>query len=115
MPQQAVDELPRVERLLRLDRKRIFTQYYTVEREAKNVMEVIEATVLGETHLQLSHPIQTLRGTKIFVAIGIAESVMEEHQKWVKMSVGSLESAYGPDEPDYPSDLVKMPNPEFQP
>ena len=77
-------------------------------------MEVREAQVVDSTHLELAQPIQVPPGAKVLVAIGAPELIAEEHQAWVQMSTQRLASAYGPNEPEYSSDLIKTPNPEFQ-
>jgi hypothetical protein len=77
-------------------------------------MEVIEAQVLDPTHLELAHPIQLPSGAKVLVAIRTPESIAEERQEWIKMSIQNLASAYGPNEPEYPLELIKTPNPDFQ-
>ncbi|MDI6853097.1 MAG: AbrB/MazE/SpoVT family DNA-binding domain-containing protein [Deltaproteobacteria bacterium] len=38
-----------------------------------------------------------------------------EQQAWGKLSARQLERAYGEAEPDYSSNLIKEPNPEYQP
>jgi hypothetical protein len=77
-------------------------------------MEVIEAHVLDSTHLELAHPVQAMAGEKVWVAIGSSQGVAEEHHDWVQMSMQKLSSAYGPDEPEYSLDRIKIPNTEFQ-
>ena len=78
-------------------------------------MEVREAQVVDSTHLELAQPIQVPPGAKVLVAIGVPELMAEEHQAWVQMSTQRLASAYGPNEPEYSSGLIKNPNPELQP
>ena len=78
-------------------------------------MEVREAQVVDATHLELAQPIQAPPGAKVLVAIGAPELMAEERQAWVQMSTQRLASAYGPNEPEYSSGLIKNPNPEFQP
>ncbi len=77
-------------------------------------MEVREAQVVDSTHLELAQPIQVPPGAKVLVAIGVPELMAEEHQAWIQMSTQRLASAYGPNEPEYSSDLIKTPNPEFR-
>ena len=77
-------------------------------------MEVREAQVVDSTHLELAQPIQAPPGAKVLVAIGAPELMTEERQAWVQMSTQRLASAYGPNEPEYSSDLIKTPDPEFQ-
>ncbi len=77
-------------------------------------MRIIEAQVLDATHLELTRPIQVPRGSKILISITAPESD-KEHKEWVEMSLQYLQSAYGPDEPDYSLERIKIPNPEFKP
>jgi len=39
----------------------------------------------------------------------------EERNEWLTLSAQGLERAYGNDEPEYPSTLVKEPNPKYKP
>jgi len=77
-------------------------------------MEIREAQVVDSTHLELAQPIQVPPGAKVLVAIGVPKLITEEHQAWIQMSAQRLASAYGPNEPEYSSDRIKTPNPEFR-
>ena len=44
---------------------------------------------------------------------GDRDSVDAEHQAWLNLSIQGLEEAYGKDEPEYSSDLVKQVNPHY--
>jgi hypothetical protein len=77
-------------------------------------MEVREAQVVDSTHLELAQPIQARPGAKVLVAIGTPELMAEEHEAWIQMSTQRLASAYAPNEPEYSSDLIETPNPEFR-
>jgi AbrB family looped-hinge helix DNA binding protein len=44
-----------------------------------------------------------------------SEAAAAEHQAWGKIAAQRLEKAYGAAEPDYSPNLVKEPNPEYQP
>ena len=37
----------------------------------------------------------------------------EERESWATLSLKGLETAYGDDEPEYSTDLIKEPNQEF--
>ncbi|MFH0796415.1 MAG: hypothetical protein V2A65_05080 [Candidatus Omnitrophota bacterium] len=76
-------------------------------------MQVIEAQVVDESHLKLMSPIQVPCGSKLFISITTSESD-KEYKEWVEMSSQYLQSAYGPDEPDYSLERIKIPNPEFK-
>ena len=77
-------------------------------------MEVREAQVVDPTHLELAQPIQARPGAKVLVAIETPELMGDERDAWGRMSTQRLASAYGPNEPDYSSDRMKTPNPEFR-
>jgi|SanBayMetagenome_1026888.scaffolds.fasta_scaffold13726_2 hypothetical protein len=58
------------------------------------------ARVEDPTHLVLSEPLLMPRGS--IVAVDVHESALvAEHADWVAASGSLLESAYGPNEPDY--------------
>jgi AbrB family looped-hinge helix DNA binding protein len=44
-----------------------------------------------------------------------SEAAAAERQAWGKLAAQRLEKAYGAAEPDYSPNLVKEPNPEYQP
>ena len=77
-------------------------------------MEIIEAQVMDSTHLELTSPIQVPRGSKVVISI-VTPEIDKEHKQWVQMSLQSLQSAFGNDEPEYSLDSVSIPNPEFKP
>jgi hypothetical protein len=37
----------------------------------------------------------------------------QEREDWGRLALQNLERAYGPDEPDYPPELIKEVNPEY--
>ena len=45
----------------------------------------------------------------------VVSDVDEEREDWGRLALQNLERAYGPDEPDYPPDLIKEANPEYEP
>jgi hypothetical protein len=77
-------------------------------------MQVIEAQVMDATHLELTSPIQVPRGSKVVISI-VTPEIDKEHKEWIEMSLQRLQSAYGPDEPDYLLTRISAPNPEFEP
>ncbi|MGA9997025.1 MAG: hypothetical protein WBP93_16530 [Pyrinomonadaceae bacterium] len=44
----------------------------------------------------------------------LPESLDEEREDWIRLSLESLAEAYGDDEPEYSLDLIKEPNPEYE-
>ena len=42
------------------------------------------------------------------------KAVHEEREAWARLSLESLERAYGDDEPDYSLDLIREANPEYE-
>lgn len=73
----------------------------------------LEAQVIDERHLKLKQPIEIPPGSKVLVTIAPAEAEAID-QEWFTLSVQRLEAAYGENEPDYPLELIKTPNPDFQ-
>ena len=39
---------------------------------------------------------------------------VDEHEAWLNLSIQGMEEAYGEDEPEYSSDLVKEANPYYE-
>lgn len=75
---------------------------------------IVEAQVIDSRHLKLKKPIKIAPGSTIRITIEPAEGVAEE-QGWYLLSSQALEEAYGDDEPDYPLETIKIPNPDYQP
>lgn len=75
-------------------------------------MSFVEAHMVDETRLELTRPIKVPRGTKVFVFVSTLESE-QERKDWEQLALQCLQSAYDPDEPDYPLDTIKIPNPDF--
>jgi hypothetical protein len=38
----------------------------------------------------------------------------DEHEDWLRVSQSALESAYSSDEPTFPLDVIKEPNPDYE-
>ncbi len=77
-------------------------------------MQSIEAQVIDPNHLKLMQPIQFSPGSTVRVTIEPLEGIRES-QAWYQISVQGLASAYSDDEPEYSADLIRVPNPDFQP
>jgi hypothetical protein len=52
--------------------------------------------------------------TKLIVTILPEEESDIERESWLRLSSQTLERAYGEDEPEYPSDLLKEVNPSYE-
>jgi hypothetical protein len=76
-------------------------------------MKTIEAQVIDSTHLRLMQPIQLPKLTR--VRIFVTQSEDDERAVWLLASAGELNRAYGEDEPEYPTKLVKEANPDYAP
>ena len=75
---------------------------------------LFEAQVIDSRHLELKQPIEIPAGSSVLVSIEPLGGVMEE-QSWYVISAQGLALAYGEDEPEYPFDLIKEFNPEYEP
>jgi hypothetical protein len=64
-------------------------------------------------HVQLDEPCQLPPDTPVLVIVG-PEERGEERKDWAVAAGLLLESAYGEDEPEYPLDLIKEPNPDYE-
>ena len=74
----------------------------------------VEARVIDSRHLKLKKPIKIPPGSTVMITIEPAD-VVADYQEWYLLSSQSLADAYGEDEPEYSLDLIKTPNPEYQP
>jgi hypothetical protein len=74
----------------------------------------VEAQVVDSRHLKLKRPIPIAPGSTVMIAIQSAEGIAEE-EEWYLLSSQAFGEVYGDNEPDYPAELIKTPNPEYQP
>ena len=58
----------------------------------------------------LDEPFDLSPDTPLVVAVFTPDDEMQERADWIGLAKKALERAYGPDEPDYPSDMVKKPS-----
>lgn len=77
-------------------------------------MQPVQAQVIDANHLKLLQPIHISPGSKVVVVIVSLEGTRES-QAWHQLSARGLAAAYGDDEPEYSVDLIRTPNPDFQP
>jgi hypothetical protein len=61
----------------------------------------------------LDDPAELEPDTELIVTV-LPKSENGERPDWMRLSLESLARAYGDDEPDYPLDLIKEPNPEYE-
>lgn len=77
------------------------------------MLQSIEAKVIDAQHLQLNHPISNPAGSVVVITIATAEE--SEQQELYALSAHNLAMAYGADEPDYSTRVIKEPNPDYKP
>lgn len=61
----------------------------------------------------LDEPFELEPNTELLVTV-MSKASSEERDDWARLSLESLASAYGADEPDYSLDLIKEANPEYE-
>jgi hypothetical protein len=61
----------------------------------------------------LDEPFELEPNTELIVTV-LPKAVDEEREDWARLSLESLAHAYGDNEPDYPLDLIKEANPEYE-
>lgn len=61
----------------------------------------------------LDDPVELEPDTELMVTV-LPKSENGERSDWTRLSWESLARAYGEDEPEYPLDLIKEPNPEYE-
>jgi len=73
----------------------------------------VQARVIDATHLELAEPIQAAQGARVTVSVSEAGDEAIERKAWLLLSAEALGRAYTDTEPDYPPDLVREQNPEY--
>jgi hypothetical protein len=61
----------------------------------------------------LDEPFELEPDAKLIITV-LPKSFGEEREDWARLASESLERAYGDGEPEYPSDLIKEANPEYE-
>ncbi len=61
----------------------------------------------------LDEPFELEPNVKLIITV-LPKSSDEERDDWARLSLESLARAYGDDEPEYSSDLIKEVNPEYE-
>lgn len=74
---------------------------------------LVEAQLIDSRHLKLKKPIKIAPGSTVMITIEPADAAAED-QEWYLLSSRGLEEAYSEEEPDYPLDRIKIPNPDYQ-
>ncbi|MDP2268070.1 MAG: hypothetical protein Q8K46_02775 [Deltaproteobacteria bacterium] len=62
----------------------------------------------------LDEPFDLQPNTKLIVTIIPEQESDKEHESWLNLSSQRLEDAYGEDEPEYSSNLLKEVNPDYE-
>ncbi|HEX5443606.1 MAG TPA: hypothetical protein VFW87_07245 [Pirellulales bacterium] len=60
----------------------------------------------------LDEPFQLQPNARLLITV--LPNVDEEHQDWGRLALQNLERAYGPDEPEYPLELIQQANPDYE-
>jgi hypothetical protein len=75
----------------------------------------LEAQVIDSHHLRLKKPITIGPGSMTKITIEDPAQAIVDDPEWYLLSSQGLSNIYSKDEPDYPLNRVKEPNPEFRP
>jgi hypothetical protein len=62
----------------------------------------------------LDEPFELEPDTKLIVTVLPKQETDNEHEGWLLLSGQRLEAAYGENEPEYPSSLLKEVNPDYE-
>ncbi len=77
-------------------------------------MTILEARMVDPTHLELAEPVDLPAGRRLVVSVVEVDDGPCERRQWLGASEATLQTAYCDSEPDYPLDLLKEPNPEYE-
>jgi len=64
-------------------------------------------------HIQLDEPCDLAQDTPVMILVR-SEEEDDERDEWGTAAGLLLENAYGEDEPEYPLNLIKEPNPDYE-
>ncbi len=64
--------------------------------------------------IRLDEPYELKPDTKLLVTVLPEEQEDEEREAWFRLSSQGLATAYSEEEPEYPIDLIKEPNPDYE-
>ena len=62
----------------------------------------------------LDEPFDLKSDTKLIVTILPKQQLDSEHDNWLSLSGQKLKKAYGENEPEYSSNLINEPNPDYE-
>jgi len=65
-------------------------------------------------HIRLDEPCELEPNTRLLVTVLPKEQPDEEREDWLLLSSRELANAYGDEEVEYPAELVKEPNPDYE-
>ncbi len=65
-------------------------------------------------HIRLDEPCELEPNTRLLVTVLPKEQEDEEREAWFRLSSEGLARAYGEEEPEYPIELIKEPNPDYE-
>ncbi len=63
-------------------------------------------------HIRLDEPYELEPDTKLLVTVLPKEQEDEEREAWLRLSSEGLARAYGGEEVEYPTELIKEPHPD---
>lgn len=64
--------------------------------------------------IQLDEPFELKPNAKLIVMVVSDETIDEEREDWRLLAHKSLDRVYGEDEPEYPLDMIKELNPNYE-
>ncbi len=62
----------------------------------------------------LDEPFPLKPNTKLIVTILPKQEIDDDHELWLSISGNTIEKAYGEEEPEYSSNLIKEENPSYE-
>jgi len=86
----------------------------TLPKEFREILGVMEGDFL-EAEMEGSRIMLKPKAVVDREAAPPADQAAAESENWGKLAARHLETAYGENEPDYSPNLIKEPNPEYQP
>jgi hypothetical protein len=81
-------------------------------RRSKKMKAVTLRAHFDGEQIRLDEPFQLQPDTPLTLTVWPKDD--EDREDWLRLSALGLEEAYGENEPEYPLDLIKEPNPEYE-
>lgn len=73
----------------------------------------LSATFDGQNiRLEEDYPLR--KDVRLLVTV-LPDELERERGEWTRLALQGLARAYGPEEPDYPDNLIQEPNPQYDP